>query len=53
MGDCCFLVQQGVNYSIQNGCDLSRSRILTFKHNDVADLERIMEMVAAEDTQLG
>lgn len=47
------ICDEGVNYSIQNGCDLSRSRILTFKHNDVADLERIMEMVAAEDTQLG
>mmetsp|Transcript_23946 Transcript_23946/g.61455 ORF Transcript_23946/g.61455 Transcript_23946/m.61455 type:complete len:496 (+) Transcript_23946:125-1612(+) len=46
------ICDEGVNYAIQNGCDLSRSRILTFKHNDAADLERIMEMVAAEDKKL-
>ena len=38
-----------MNFSIQNGCNLSRARILRFKHNDVADLQRVLEGVAAED----
>lgn len=40
---------QAVNYSIQTGCSLSRARLLTFKHNDLADLQRVLEKVAAED----
>ena len=44
-------VMQYVNYAIQNGCGLSRARILRFKHNDVADLERVLEQVAVEDAK--
>lgn len=40
---------QAVNWAIQNGCGLSRARVLTFKHNDVADLERVLQSVAKED----
>ena len=40
---------QNANYAIQNGCNLARARVLRFKHNDVADLERVLERVAAED----
>ncbi|RMZ53755.1 hypothetical protein APUTEX25_003894 [Auxenochlorella protothecoides] len=40
---------EAVNYSIQTGCSLSRARLLTFKHNDLADLQRVLEKVAAED----
>lgn len=28
-----------VNFAIQKGLDASRSRVVTFKHNDMADLE--------------
>ena len=40
---------QNVNFGIQNGCNLSRARILRFRHNDVADLQRVLESVASED----
>mmetsp|Transcript_38146 Transcript_38146/g.107806 ORF Transcript_38146/g.107806 Transcript_38146/m.107806 type:complete len:485 (-) Transcript_38146:161-1615(-) len=46
------ICDEAVNYTIQNGCKLSRSQVLTFKHNDVADLQRVMEVVAAEDRRL-
>lgn len=32
-----------VNFSIQKGLDASRSKITYFKHNDVADLERLLK----------
>lgn len=38
-----------MNYGIQNGAHLSRARVLYFKHNDAADLERVLRQVAAED----
>lgn len=40
---------QGVSYGIQNGCHLSRARVLYFKHNDADDLERVLQQVARED----
>ena len=43
------LVDEGCCYAIRNGCSLSRARVLTFKHNDVADLERVLAQVADED----
>lgn len=43
------ICDEGVNYGIQNGCHLSRARVLYFKHNDVADLEAVLQRVAAED----
>jgi hypothetical protein len=36
---------QGVNFSIQAGCNLSRAQVVTFKHNDVADLERVLKRI--------
>lgn len=38
-----------VNFAIQKGLDASRSRVVFFKHNDVADLERLLEDQAKED----
>lgn len=38
-----------VNFAIQKGLDASRCRIAYFKHNDVADLERILKEQAAND----
>ena len=40
---------QGVNYAIQNGCHLSRARIYKFRHNDMVDLERVLQDVALDD----
>jgi serine palmitoyltransferase len=43
------VVDEGVNYALQAGITLSRSEVRYFKHNDVADLTRVLEEVAAED----
>ena len=40
---------QGVNYCIQNGAHLSRAKVLYFKHNDPADLERLLKQQADLD----
>lgn len=40
---------QACNFPVQNGVMLSRARVLYFKHNDVADLERVLQKVADED----
>jgi len=45
------VVDDGVSYAVRSGCALSRARVLTFRHNDVADLERILRSVAAEDAR--
>ena len=36
---------QQVNFAIQNGCKLSRATVHKFKHNDVGDLERVLQQV--------
>jgi len=41
-----------VNYPIQNGCMLSRSKVFHFKHNDMADLERILKEIDKEHRRL-
>lgn len=43
------ICDDGVNYGIQQGIYLSRSKVRWFKHNDMADLQRILDEVAAED----
>jgi hypothetical protein len=45
-------IHQCVSYSIQNGCNLSRAQIRYFKHNDVADLERVLLAYEEEHTRL-
>ena len=45
----CLPIPQNANYAVQNGCTLTRARVLRFKHNDVADLERVLAGVAKED----
>jgi serine palmitoyltransferase len=40
-GDIIF-VDENVNFAIQKGLDASRSKIRFFKHNDMADLERLL-----------
>lgn len=43
------VMDAGCSYGVRNGCHLSRARVLTFRHNDVADLERVLQSVAQED----
>jgi serine palmitoyltransferase len=45
------VVDDGANYAIINGCNLSRARLLRFRHNDVTDLERVLKQVAEEDAR--
>ena len=40
---------QAVNWAIQNGGVLSRAKLLTFKHNDMDDLERVLREQARLD----
>jgi hypothetical protein len=42
---------QGVNYAIQNGAHLSRAKVLFFKHNDMADLQRLLAAQEEADRQ--
>lgn len=43
------LADRGVTEPVQTGLDLSRSTIKFFKHGDMADLERLLKEVAAQD----
>ncbi|KAI9291537.1 PLP-dependent transferase [Neoconidiobolus thromboides FSU 785] len=43
------ICDDGVNFSIQKGVQISRSNVRYFKHNDMEDLKRIMEEVRLED----
>eukprot|EP00035_Acanthoeca_spectabilis_P001679 m.81953 g.81953 ORF g.81953 m.81953 type:complete len:482 (+) comp11045_c0_seq2:42-1487(+) len=40
---------KGVTFSIQKGLVASRSRLIPFEHNDMADLERLLMIQAEED----
>lgn len=40
---------EAVNFSLQNGCNLSRARIELFKHNDMEDLEKFLKKVEVEN----
>jgi len=42
------VADEGVSYSIRSGIQLSRSEVQYFKHNDMRDLERILQRVEAE-----
>lgn len=43
------ICDEACTFPVQNGVMLSRARALYFKHNDVADLERVLQKVADED----
>jgi serine palmitoyltransferase len=43
------IYDQGVNFATQQGIELSRSIIQTFKHNDTNDLERLLKEIVAKD----
>ena len=43
------LADQGVEEPVQTGLDLSRATVRYFKHNDMADLKRLLLEVEEED----
>ncbi|KAJ3162630.1 serine palmitoyltransferase component [Geranomyces michiganensis] len=42
------VADEGVNFAVQIGLRISRSNVKYFKHNDMADLERVLQQVARE-----
>ncbi|KAF9150349.1 serine palmitoyltransferase component [Linnemannia schmuckeri] len=44
------VADDGCNFAIQKGTQISRSNIKWFKHNDMADLERVLESIKKETT---
>ncbi|GBG28453.1 Serine palmitoyltransferase 1 [Hondaea fermentalgiana] len=46
------VVDEAVNDAIITGVNLSRSRVLFFKHNDMEDLARVLQKVEEEDRRL-
>lgn len=43
------ICDEGCHYGIQTGCRLSRADVRYFKHNDIADLQRVLQQVERED----
>jgi serine palmitoyltransferase len=43
------VLDDALGWAARSGAALSRARVLTFAHGDVADLERVLRGVAAED----
>lgn len=46
------IMDDGCCWALRNGCTLSRARIITFRHNDLTDLEAVLQRVAAEDAKV-
>ncbi|KAI8379510.1 pyridoxal phosphate-dependent transferase [Radiomyces spectabilis] len=42
------VVDEGVNFAVQKGVQISRSNVRWFKHNDVADLERVLRDIQTD-----
>ncbi|KAF8477101.1 pyridoxal phosphate-dependent transferase [Kalaharituber pfeilii] len=45
------VADKGCNYAIQKGLQISRSIIRWYEHNDMADLERVLQKVAKEQAK--
>lgn len=43
------ICDEAVNWGIQQGIALSRANVLSFKHNDMADLERTLGLLSEKD----
>mmetsp|Transcript_5439 Transcript_5439/g.13803 ORF Transcript_5439/g.13803 Transcript_5439/m.13803 type:complete len:493 (+) Transcript_5439:269-1747(+) len=43
------MCDEAVNFAVQSGLELSRAYVKEFRHNDVADLERLLKLVAEGD----
>ncbi|KAF8938793.1 serine palmitoyltransferase [Dissophora ornata] len=44
------VADEGCNFAIQKGTQISRSAIKWYKHNDMADLERVLQSIQKETT---
>lgn len=44
-----FYSDEGVSFAVQKGVQISRSNIRWFKHNDMNDLERVLDDIRVED----
>ncbi|KAL2916763.1 serine palmitoyltransferase component [Polyrhizophydium stewartii] len=42
------IVDDGANFAVQKGAQISRSHVRYFRHNDMADLERVLKKVHAD-----
>lgn len=40
------VTDEAVNFAIQSGCSLSRSRVYYYRHNDMSDLERVLQQAS-------
>lgn len=48
--NCFFLFSDdGVSFSVQKGAQISRSNVRYFKHNDMQDLERVLDDIRVDD----
>ena len=46
-------MDEGCSFAIRQGVELSRSKVITFRHNDAADLERVLAEVDGEASRKG
>jgi 7-keto-8-aminopelargonate synthetase-like enzyme len=44
-----YFSDEGVNFAVQKGVQISRSNVRWFKHNDIEDLERVLEEIRVDD----
>lgn len=49
---CCIYRDEAACFAIQKGLQASRSNIKLFKHNDMADLERLLKEQETEDQKV-
>jgi len=47
------VADEGIYEPLRTGVTLSRAHVKWFKHNDMADLRRVLESIQAKDRQLG
>lgn len=45
------IADEAVNYAIRKGIQISRSTVRWYKHNDMADLEKVLEKVVKEQAK--
>jgi serine palmitoyltransferase len=47
-----FNSDEGVNFAVQKGLEASRSDVRFFKHNDMKDLERLLEAQQSKELKV-
>ena len=45
-------MDEGCCESVRTGVELSRSTVITFRHNDMQDLRKILQSIADDDKRL-